>query len=70
MDIKLIKFEKLKPLREKIILKLGWIEASINYYKKFKTNTKAQAYIIKLKDEKKHFNNIKEQINKRLKQDW
>ena len=69
MDVNLINFEKLKPLRKKIIDKLGEIEVLINYYKqsKFRYDKIAQKNLIVLKDSKKHFTNMKNKVDERIK---
>lgn len=72
MDIELWSFEDLKPLKQRLLLRLGWIEASINYFnqKHLKTNVEAQTQIVTLKEERKRTNKLVDEINKRVKRGW
>ncbi|MBI2045427.1 hypothetical protein HYT23_05185 [Candidatus Pacearchaeota archaeon] len=70
MDIELIRFNKLETLRDRIIKKLGTIEAWINYLRQFKTDINVQGDIVRLNYDKKHYKKLMDEIDKRLKRGY
>ena len=72
MDVKTIAFEKIKPLREDVLLQLGKIEAQLNYLKqrKFKTKVQVQRDIVSLNYDKQFFKKMMKEIEKRLDRGW
>ncbi len=72
MDVRTIAFDKLKPLREDVLLQLGKIEAQLNYLKQkpFKTNIQAQKDIVSLNYDKQFFKKMMKEIDERLDKGW
>ena len=70
MDIRSADFKRLPKMHKEIVWKLATIEVRINHCKKYKTNPNAQRDLIHLKDDKKYYQGLKKQIDRRLKRNY